>query len=107
MSIVPPHRSWIPGALVLTAAAASAALVGYALGVRTWAVSLHLPPWSVYLGLAVLFLFAAGGLERLWQRRSAPAPPRARGRLKVIQGGKAAPYDLEKDDSTDNQRYLM
>jgi hypothetical protein len=40
-------------------------------------------------------------------RRSAPAPPRSRGKLKVIQGGKAASYDLEKDHSTDSQRYLM
>ena len=30
-----------------------------------------------------------------------------RGKLKVIRGGKAAPYDLEKDHSTDSQRYLM
>jgi hypothetical protein len=25
----------------------------------------------------------------------------------VIQGGKATSYDLEKDHSTDSQRYLM
>jgi len=43
----------------------------------------------------------------MWVRRSAPAPPRIRGKLKVIQGGKATPYDLEKDHSTDSQRYLM
>jgi hypothetical protein len=98
MSIVPPHRSWIPGALVLAAAAVAAVLVGYLLGARSW---------FVYLGLGLGFLLAAGSLERLWLRRALPAPPRARGRLKVIQGGKAAPYDLAKDDSTDSQRYLM
>jgi hypothetical protein len=48
-----------------------------------------------------------GWIERRWTTHPRPAPPpRARGRLKVIRGGKSG-YDLEKDDSTDTQRWLM
>ena len=38
--------------------------------------------------------------------RAVPAPPKSRGKLKVIRGGKSE-YDLAEDDSTNNQRYLM
>jgi hypothetical protein len=38
--------------------------------------------------------------------RATPAPPRNRGKLKVIRGGKSE-YDLAEDESTNNQRYLM
>ena len=71
---------------------------GFALGVRSW-------PW--YVGFVAAAILAIGWGERLWTRRTRPAPARIRGKLKVIQGGKAAPYDLEKDHSTDSQRYLM
>ena len=49
------------------------------------------------------------GVHLAWMRHQAPPPPaKGRPRLKVLQGGKAtAAYDLAKDQSTDNQRYLM
>jgi hypothetical protein len=98
MSPVPTRRSWLPGGALVVVAVLVAGLAGFALGVRSW-------PW--YLGFAAAAILALGWMERLWMRRSTPAPPRNRGKLKVLQGGKAAPYDLEKDSSTDSQRYLM
>jgi hypothetical protein len=98
MSPVPNRRSWLPGGALLIAAVLVAGLSGFALGVRSW-------PW--YAGFAAAAVLAIGWAERLWLRRSTPPPARLRGKLKVIQGGKAAPYDLEKDSSTDSQRYLM
>jgi hypothetical protein len=98
MSPVPTRRSWLPGGALVVAAVLVAALAGFALGVHSW-------PW--YLGFAAAAILALGWVERVWMRRSTPAPPRSRGKLKVLQGGKAAPYDLEKDNSTDSQRYLM
>src|SRR5882672_8031935 len=97
MSPVPTHRSWLPGAALLVAALAVAGVCGLLLH-RSW-------PWYVGFTAAVILTF--GWVERLWTRRTVPAPPRSRGKLKVIQGGKATPYDLEKDHSTDSQRYLM
>jgi len=77
---------------------ARAAAVGLWLGFRSWAG----------YGLALtLLLLLMGWLERQWRvRRRPPTAPRSRSRLKVIRGGKAD-YDLEKDDSTDTQRWLM
>jgi hypothetical protein len=99
MSPVPTRRSWLPGGALLALAIAVAVAAGLSLGVRSWA-------W--YAGFAAAALLAIGWGERLWLRRTAPPPAsRIRGKLKVIQGGKAAPYDLEKDHSTDSQRYLM
>jgi hypothetical protein len=90
--------SWLGGAATLAAAAVLAAALGLLLGLRSWAV---------YLGLGLTLLLLMGWIERYWRtRRRTPPPPRARGRLKVIRGGKAD-YDLEKDDSTDTQRWLM
>ena len=91
-------RSWVPGAALLAAAAIAALLAGLALGIRSW------PP---YLGLAALVVLAMGWIERLWTARQAPAPPKARGKMKVIRGGGKAEYDLESDQTTNNQRYLM
>jgi hypothetical protein len=89
---------WLGGALILAAAAAVAGALG---------LVLHLRSWPVYLGLSLTLLLFMGWIERYWRtRRRAPPPPRARGRLKVIRGGKSD-YDLEKDDSTDTQRWLM
>jgi hypothetical protein len=90
-------KGWLAGAVVLAAAAVTL-FAAYLFGVRSWPIT---------LGLGAAALLAAGALHLLWLRRAAPAPPRARGRLKVLQGGKAAPYDLAQDDSTDSQRYLM
>ena len=98
MSPVPNRRSWVPGAALLVASVLLAGLCGFALQVRSW-------PW--YVGFVAVAILALGWVERLWTHRTAPAPPRSRGKLKVIQGGKATPYDLEKDHSTDSQRYLM
>ena len=99
MSPVPTRRSWMPGGALLVAAILVAVLSGLALQIRSW-------PW--YVGFAAAAILAIGWAERLWTRRATPAPAsRIRGKLKVIQGGKAAPYDLEKDHSTDTQRYLM
>ena len=89
---------WLGGALTLAAAAALAGALGLVLRLRSW---------PVYLGLGLTLLLFMGWIERYWStRRRAPPPPRARGRLKVIRGGKSD-YDLEKDDSTDTQRWLM
>jgi hypothetical protein len=88
----------MPGGALLGAAIFAAGLSGFALGVRSW-------PW--YLGFTAVAILALGWAERIWTHRSVPAPPRSRGKLKVIQGGKATLYDLEKDHSTDSQRYLM
>jgi hypothetical protein len=100
MSPVPTRRSWLPGAAVLAAAIAVAVLSGLALGIRSYA-------W--YAGFAAASLLLAGWLERFRARKAAsPAPSKIRGRLKVIEGGKArATYDLSKDRTTDSQRYLM
>ena len=97
MSPVSPVRPWVPGAVLLGAAAVAAGLAGLALGIRSWAP---------YLGLTALVVLAMGWIERLWMARAAPAPPKSRGKLKVIRGGKTE-YDLAEDDSTNNQRYLM
>ena len=97
MSPVPGGRSWVPGAVLLGAAAVAAGLAGLALGIRGWAP---------YLGLVAFVVLAMGWLERAWMARSTPLPPKTRGKLKVIRGGKSE-YDLAEDDSTNNQRYLM
>ena len=89
---------WLGGALTLAASAAVAGALGLVLRLRSW---------PVYLGLGLTLLLFMGWIERYWRtRRRAPPPPRARSRLKVIRGGKSD-YDLEMDDSTDTQRWLM
>ena len=91
------RTSWLPGALVLVAAAGFALAAGLLLGVRS------LP---LYLGLALGGLLLGGWAEDIWSKRRSPPPRRSRAKLKVIQGGKHD-YDLADDDSTDSQRYLM
>ena len=91
------RTSWLPGALVLAAAAGTALALGLALGARSW------PP---ILGLWLGGVLLGGCLEDFWTRRRTPPPKRSRAKLKVIQGGKHD-YDLADDDSTDSQRYLM
>jgi hypothetical protein len=99
MPTPPPlqRASWLPGALVLAAAAGSALILGLVLGVSSW---------RLYLGIFLAGLLLAGWTEQIWSRHRAPVPRRSRARLKVIQGGKHD-YDLADDDSTDSQRYLM
>jgi hypothetical protein len=90
--------SWLGGAATLAGAAVLAAALGLLVGLRSW---------PVYLGLGLTLLLLMGWIERYWRtRRRTSPPPRARGRLKVIRGGKGG-YDLENDDSTDTQRWLM
>jgi hypothetical protein len=91
------RSEWIPGVAVLAAAAGIGSLLGVSIGIRSW---------SLYAGLVALSLLGIGALERLLARRRAPAPPRARARLRMIRGGKSA-YDLESDERTKSQRYLM
>jgi hypothetical protein len=91
------RASWLPGALILAAAASSALVLGLVLGARSW---------PLYLGLSLGGLLLGGWVEELWARHRTPPPKRSRAKLKVIQGGKHD-YDLADDDSTDTQRYLM
>jgi hypothetical protein len=86
------------------ALALAAVMIAGALG-----VSLGLHSWLLVLGLSAVAGAAAFAAHLFWVRRHAALPPaKGRPRLKVIEGGKAtATYDLAKDQSTDNQRYLM
>src|SRR5687768_16075458 len=59
------RASWLPGALVLAAAAGSALVVGLVLGARSW------PP---YLGLALGGLLLAGWVEQFWTPDRTPPP---------------------------------
>jgi len=98
------RSEWSQGAVTVGLAAGVAGAAGLSLGSRS------LP---VYAGLFAGALLLGGWAERLWLRRAARRAlglpsPRARGKLKVIDGGKTdAPFDLERDDSTDGQRWLM
>jgi hypothetical protein len=88
---------WLPGVAVLASAAAVAAMLGFTVGAS----------WAWFVGFFVVAVLAMGQAERLWSaRREAKKEPRAKGKLRVIRGGKTD-YDLEDDERTDNQRYLM
>jgi len=91
------HRDapWLPGAILLAAAAGLALAVGLILGSRSWAT---------YVGLALGFLLLFGWVERIRVQRPA-VPARRRTHLKVIQGGRQ--YDLADDRTTDDQKYVM
>jgi hypothetical protein len=91
---------WLSGALVLVLVAGLVAPLGLRLGGRYWAF---------YVGLGAALLLAFGWVERFWKRRAAPRPPRARGKLRVLPGGRAngKDIDLAKDETTDSQRWLM
>ena len=92
------RSEWLPGVAVLGLTAGVTALLGVSLGVRSWAV---------YVGVFVVILLACGWAEQRRARRQEETPqPRARGRLKLIHGGKSG-YDLENDESTNEQKYLM
>ncbi len=87
---------WLPGALMLALAVGAGVGAGLVLGIRSWAL---------HLGLVLAAVLVMGALDRLRERRAASPSPRQKRRLRIIQGGKA--YDLEGDDSTKDQRYLM
>lgn len=95
MSPLPTRTPWGPGAALLVLSLAIVGALGLWLDIRFW---------PVYAGLLPGVLLLLGYAERLWQRRSLPRPPRARGKLKVLPGGKGADA-LDKDDS--NPRWLM
>ena len=91
--ILTTRRSeWLPGLAVLAAAVGIGALAGVA-------------NWPIYLGLVAMALVAGALVRHLRAKRVDSST--ARGKLKVIQGGKAGHYDLARDRSTDNQRWLM
>lgn len=91
---------WLSGALLLLL---SAGLVGPA----AWAVGLR--GWPFYVGLLAALLLFLGALERLWLRRAAVKPRKARRRFRVVPGrkGNGESHDLAADDSTNKQRWLM
>lgn len=91
------RSEWLPGVAFLGASAGVAAALGLAVDVR----------WAVYTGLAALFFFLSGIARRLRAaRRDLKAPTRTPAKPKPIPLAKP-PYDLENDQSTDNQKYLM
>jgi protein-S-isoprenylcysteine O-methyltransferase Ste14 len=93
---------WLGGAVLLALAAGLTAPVAYALGVRRW---------PLLVGLAAVLILLFGGLERLWQRRPLPRPPRVaeRRRFRVVPGGKGNGHDHDPttDDEGDKPRWVM
>ena len=85
------------GLSVLLAAVGLGAVLGATLG-RT-----HLPLYGAVLAVALVLLAI---LDRRLARRSASHHTRSRSRQPAVQNSQNA-YDLEKDTSTDSQRYLM
>ena len=63
---------WLSGALLLLLSVGLVAPAAWALGLRRW---------PFYVGLLAALLLLQGSLERLWQRRAAIRPPKARRRL--------------------------
>jgi hypothetical protein len=93
----PRPAPWMPAAGLLAAATLSGVAVAWLLGARVW--------WA-YLGMVLAVILAVGAAERLLAQRAQPRPPRARGKLKVLPGGKSG-FDLEKDDPENPPRWLM
>jgi len=89
------RSQWLPGVAL------------FGLGVGSGAVLGFTRLWALILGLVIGALLASGLLSWLRRRRQLPAP-RPGERLKLIRGGKEqGDYDLARDDSTDEQRWLM
>ncbi len=87
---------WMPGIGLLGAAVGAGAVLGYTAGAG------H-PPLYLSLGVCALI----GGLAfAAWQRRRAPLPAPARGKL-VQHGTPHVPFDLSRDRTTDTQKYVM
>jgi len=92
------RSQWLPGVGILGSAVAIGSLIGVSVGARSW---------PSYVGLIVAVLFLMGWAERF--RVARPERPRRRkpeSNLRLIPGGKND-YDLEKDSSTDDQKYMM
>ena len=85
----------LPGLAVLSAMLGTGALLGLGLGGRFW-------PLFVALAFGGLAAVAWLTRTRASSRPSLPRPGRKRPR-----GDKTEEYDLEKDTSTDDQRWLM
>ena len=92
------RAEWAPGLVILGTSVGISALVGISLGLRSW---------PIYVGLVAMILLGIGALERFLARRRALAAPRSHSKLRVIRGGKPSPVELESDDATKHQRYLM
>jgi len=92
---------WWPGVAVLGAAVGISAMLGLWLGPRSW-------PLQIGVVAAVLLFLRLGRRRRLRRAGPGPAPPpRSREKRTGIPGGGEPGYDLERDDSTDSQRWLM
>jgi hypothetical protein len=90
------RREWLPGLALAGATLAIGVLIG-ATGGRDWPLA---------LGLILGTLAGVAGAARYIEaRRGRGSTPVAR-RFRLIPRRKA-PYDLAKDDSTDDQRWLM
>ncbi len=94
------HAPWLSGAIVLLLVAGMVAPLYVRLGSGYWAYC---------AGLAVVLLLAFGWIERMLKALAAPRPPRARGKLRVVRGGRGngKDIDLADDETTDGQRWLM
>lgn len=87
------RAEWVPGVALAAAAVGIAALLGGGPGA-----------WAFAAGVA-LGALVVGWILRLRRR---PATPKARdGGPAEPQRGAGRAYDLEKDKSTDGQRWLM
>jgi protein-S-isoprenylcysteine O-methyltransferase Ste14 len=71
--------------------------------------------WPYYAGALAVLLLAFGTVERLWQSRALPRPPRTdakRRRFRLVSGGKTkgkgnGHAHAGPDDSQDGPRWVM
>jgi hypothetical protein len=91
------RAEWFPGVAILAAAVGIGAILGVAADSRYW---------LVYLAGIVGVLVGVYAVTFQRSRPAAPLPRTPRGPFEVIRGGQPE-YDLEKDKSTDSQRWLM
>ena len=97
---------WVAGALLLALVGLPLLAAGLRAGWQHW-------PWLLGAGAALLLL--AGWLERWWQSRpltrsSSRSRSKARGRFRVVEGGRAADGRLPEagaDDESDEPKWLM
>ncbi len=89
------RSQWLPGVALLGVGVGLGAVLGFSRA------------WALVIGLIVGALATSWVLSFLRRRRQ-PAQARVGERLKLIVGGKERrEYDLARDDSTDEQRWLM
>jgi hypothetical protein len=86
---------WLPGVALLSAMVGIGALLGAGLGAAAW---------PLFALLACGGLSVLAWLTRARMRSRPPAAPRSRTRAPKAEEDA---YDLEADDSTDEQRWLM